>query len=513
MTIRTRLALWYSGLLTLLILIFSVTVITTSRVTILRTIDGVLQDAGQEVRQTISIVPVGEFDPPEPEIAFRSEKVFNAPGVSVQIWQTHYNGENIVPDLLRESQDISERTEPLAPEAITITEPHFITTTVDGIPERVASFPFYDENNNQIGLIQIGTPIRAVEQSNDILLATMVIGAFISIMVSAGLGLWLSQRLLRPIEDITQAAASIADADDLSTRLQWQGPSDELGKLTEVFNHTMARLEHLFNVQQRFIGDVSHELRTPLTSILGNLELMERYGHDPESMDVIHREAKRMSRMVNDLLLLTRADFGELEVDFYPIDLDTIAVDVYEQSLLLKKKRQLSINMGEMEPVRMHGNSDRIRQLMLNLMSNAIKFTGDGGSITLSVYKEGNQAVIKVEDTGIGISDEDKARIFDRFYQADPSRTRDNMTSDEVDGAGLGLSIASWIVNIHNGSIDVQSTVGEGTTFIVRLPLTRETDSRRGQPPRTPPTPRSSPLADSKSTNQRKLPDAPGSSD
>ncbi len=497
MTIRTRLALWYSGLLTLLILIFSVTVTTTSRITILRTIDQVLEGAGQEVRETISIVPVGEFGPPEPEISFGSEKVFKAPGVSVQIWRTRQDDTGIVPELLRGSQDISSRTQPLAPDAINVTEPHFITTTVDDIPERVASFPFYDDNGNHIGLIQVGTPVRAVEQSNDILLAIMIIGATVSIVVSIGLGLWLSRRLLRPIEDITQAAASIADADDLSTRLAWHGPRDELGKLTEVFNHTMARLEHLFNVQQRFIGDVSHELRTPLTSILGNLELMERYGHDPESMDVINREARRMSRMVNDLLLLTRADFGELEVDFYPIDLDTNALDVYEQAQVLKKKRELNLKIGRMEHVRMQGNSDRMRQLMLNLMSNAIKFTGDGGEITLSVYKEADRAIIKVEDTGIGISDEDKARIFDRFFQADPSRTRDNQTSDDVDGAGLGLSIASWIVNIHNGQVDVQSTLGEGTTFLVYLPLTQESNSRRGKPPGAPRSPGTPPLTSS----------------
>jgi signal transduction histidine kinase len=221
---------------------------------------------------------------------------------------------------------------------------------------------------------------------------------------------------------------------------------------------------------------------------------MERYGHDPESMDVINREARRMSRMVNDLLLLTRADFGELQVDFYPIDLDTIAMDVYEQALMLCKDRELTMQMGRIEHVRIEGNSDRMRQLMLNLMSNAIKFTGDGGQITLSVYKENDRAVIKVEDTGIGISDEDKARIFDRFFQADPSRTRDNQTSDEVDGAGLGLSIASWIVNIHNGSIDVQSTLGEGTTFLVRLPMTQDTDSRRGKPPGAPRSPDAPPL-------------------
>jgi len=240
---------------------------------------------------------------------------------------------------------------------------------------------------------------------------------------------------------------------------------DELGRLTSVFNQMMGRLESLFSVQQRFVADVSHELRTPLTSIQGNLELIRRYGLDEESLIAMESETNRMSRLVNDLLMLARTDYGGVKVELYTTDLDTIVLEMFEQAKVLTKDRDLKIAMPQFEPVRIKGNSDRLRQLMLNLLSNAIKFTPDGGEIHIGLERINNRAVLWVKDTGIGIGDDDLTRIFDRFYQSDPARTHTG------EGFGLGLSISKWIVATHDGEIRVTSQQGEGTTFTVTFPV------------------------------------------
>jgi len=311
---------------------------------------------------------------------------------------------------------------------------------------------------------------------SDMLILSFGLATVAAILASMALGMWVSDRLIRPIERITHTAASIVNANDLSTRISYDGPMDEIGHLAEVFNQTMARLEQLFSVQQRFVGDVSHELRTPLTSILGNLELMKRYGYDQESLEAVYREADRMRRMVNDLLLLARADNGELKVVRQSMMLDALVLEVYEEAHVLAAKRQLKILLGKLEDLPIEGDADRLKQLLLNLVNNAIKFTPDGGTIKLEAYQQAGRALLVVSDTGIGISEADQKRIYDRFFQADHSRVH----REGHDGAGLGLSIVRWIVQAHDGQIQVNSALGQGTTFTVSLPLDRRECADKG---------------------------------
>jgi signal transduction histidine kinase len=215
---------------------------------------------------------------------------------------------------------------------------------------------------------------------------------------------------------------------------------------------------------------VSHELRTPLTAISGNVEIIKRYGPDQDSIDAIESEAKRMSRLVNDLLLLARADNGELKLNVEELDLDIVVGEAYREARILAKDRDLKVTVVDFEPVRIRGDADRLKQLLSNLLINAIKFTPDGGQIIINLRKTEHDAILQVQDTGIGISPEDLQRIFDRFYQADASRVR----LDNAEGAGLGLSIAQWIAQAHGGKIQVDSTVGEGTTFTVTIPHIEE---------------------------------------
>lgn len=465
MTIRKRLALWYAGLLTSIILIFSAVVFSIMQVSMLSTVDQVLERNATEMIQNIRIVPFSDPEGLQTQVLFRSDSPFQVPSMSIQVWQTYDGGRSIPPLLLRSSNDLIGFDRPLDSNTLFAEQKVFNTNTINGISGRVTTRPFF-AGGRQIGVIQVATPVETIERTNEALLIVMAISTAISVMVAMALGMWLSERSLRPINDITEAAARIANADDLSTRLTWHGPMDELGRLTQVFNRMMGRLESLFKVQQRFVADVSHELRTPLTSIQGNLEIIERYGMDVDALRAIKSESERMSRMVSDLLLLARADYGELKVDLYPLDLDTVGLQVYEQSLILAKNRKLKIILEKFEPVQIIGNSDRIQQLLLNLINNALKFTPDDGTVKLEIFPHGSDAVIRVSDTGIGIAKEDLEHIFDRFFQADDSRTH----RFDSDGAGLGLSIAQWIVRVHQGEISVDSAVGEGTTFTVRIP-------------------------------------------
>lgn len=461
--------MWYSGLLMVVIIIFSIVVITVSRVTLLQTVDHILETTSLAIHDSIEVLPVDGSDNDVPiELIYETEDLFSSPSISVQVWRTHHNGEVLeTPVIDHSSNDIIRMQHALDPNFLHSQETIINSIVVNNIPERVITQPIQTAEGEILGVLQVALPLTAVAHANDQLLVITLITATICILISIGLGMWLSAHLLEPINRMKQAAENVANAEDLTNRIQWDGPIDELGELSNVFNHMMGRLEHLFTVQQEFIGDVSHELRTPLTSIIGHLEIMERYGVDKESLDALHREAKRMSRMVNDLLLLTRADSGEINIDLYPIDLDHIALDVFEHSLQLAKDRELKIDIGRIEPVRINGNADRIRQVLHNLVNNAVKFTDDGGQITISAYQDKQNAVIEVTDTGIGINEADCKRIFDRFFQADSARVRHS----ETDGAGLGLSIVRWIVTMHKGTISVASKVGEGTTFTIKLPV------------------------------------------
>lgn len=467
MSIRTRLILWYSGLLAAIILIFGVAVYGVMRTALTSTIDRTLQNAINQVLNNSRASVIGQFGPPGQVALILPPDLdaFGLSGVLVQVW----NLTTPTPSLIDASSNIAEYPEPLDTSALRAVapgdEPASLYSRIDQYNSewRVLTYAL-DVWGRRIA-IQVATSSQAIKEATTMLLTIMGVASALGILGSVVLGMWLSSRALKPINRITEAAGRIARTDDLTTRLTWSGPMDELGRLTRVFNHMMDRLAHLFGVQQRFVADVSHELRTPLTAIRGNLDIIKRYGMDKASFEAIESEVDRMTRLVNDLLLLARADYGELTLELEPIDLDTIVSEVYREARVLAKDRDIKVTIGDFEPARVNGNADRVKQLLLNLVSNALKFTPDGGRIILNLRQEEDEAVLEVQDTGIGISPEDQKRIFDRFYQAEPSRARRT-----GEGAGLGLSIAKWIVDAHKGKIGVRSEPGKGTTFIIRLP-------------------------------------------
>lgn len=314
------------------------------------------------------------------------------------------------------------------------------------------------------GLLEVFETPAAYQQVEQTFTVILLVGIPLALLIALVIGWWITRAALRPIDRISRTVQAIGVSRDLSRRVAFVGPMDEVGRLANTFDDMMGRLEKVFDTQKRFVADASHELRTPLTAIRGNADLY-RIAPPQERDDcitAIRRESERMSRLVADLLLLAAADIEEQPVHKQEIDLGSILRDVYRSAgVLAGEKVKLTIDVKH--DVTLQADPDRIKQLVLNLVDNAIKFTPEGGDVTVRLVREGQLARIDVIDSGIGIPQEEQQSIFDRFYRVETSRSKR--------GSGLGLSICSWIAAAHNGRIGVSSRPGGGSTFSVWLPL------------------------------------------
>jgi len=354
----------------------------------------------------------------------------------------------------------------LDPFNIQATEPKFREAGDDENLLRVLSFPLAS-NGSQIAVLQVAVSLNDIRIAREYLIFVLVVIWIYGILL-VGFALWLTLgRSLEPLKSIVDTANQINRADDLSRRIPLQGfEDDEIGGLIQTFNRTLERLEQLFLSQQRFLADVSHELRTPLTVIKGNADLMRKLKRfDDESLASIDQEAGRLTRLVGGVLMLAQAESGNLPLVFQPVELDILLTEVFHEMRLIAGNR-VRVHLNEIDQIQVNGDRDRLKQVLLNLVGNAIQYTPEDGDVFLALARIGDQARIICHDTGPGIPPSDLPHIFDRFYRAEESRTRSGST-----GFGLGLSIAKWIVEHHNGRIDVDSKEGMGTTFAIWLPL------------------------------------------
>jgi two-component system OmpR family sensor kinase len=458
----------YASLLALAMLIFSAATLSVLNWTLRHQVDDTLLKSAEDIRlaAVLGAAPSLSGDPLISELLMAQINSLSAPGLFAQIWLHDSESRQPYPYDSSWSMLGMGYTGPLDPEALNSDREVRRDVVINGYHLRVITVPLLI-NGDVRGHIQVGSSLRTVDAAMDRLLKIMLIFGAATMLAALFLGDNLTIRALRPIDTIAQTAQQITAADDLSRRIPYES-QDELGQLTKIFNQTLGRLERLFNAQRRFVADVSHEMRTPLTTIRGNVSLMRRIGYDEEAITAIDGEAQRMTRLVEDLLLLAKADAGRLSLDKSPVELDTLVLEVYNQAHVLSNGT-VEVHLGQLDQARVMGDSDRLKQLLLNLVSNGLKYTPDGGSVTLSLSRDEAWVRIDVTDTGIGIPAEDLPHIFDRFYRVDKTRSR------AMGGTGLGLSIARWIAEAHDGQLEVISEVGKGSTFTVMLPLITDT--------------------------------------
>lgn len=313
----------------------------------------------------------------------------------------------------------------------------------------------------------------------------IVLGPAVFLLSTIG-GWFLAKASLHPVDEITRTAQDIT-ASNLSRRIPVPKTNDEIGRLSETLNDMISRLESSFERIRQFTADASHELRTPLTILTGEMELALRTRKSPqEYQDILSsalQEVLRLSHVVESLLLLSRSDMGQVSMHKEPTNLTETLADLADAATILGTQKDIYITFRHTEDLFIEADRAKLYQMFLNLVDNAVKYTPEGGMISIAVHRDGGFAEVRVRDTGIGISLEHRAKIFDRFYRVDKARSR------EVGGAGLGLSIVQWIVQIHGGTINVESEPGQGSTFIVCLPLiveppsisTEETDGQKPQ--------------------------------
>ena len=464
MSIRGRLTVWYVTLLAVVLMIFTTTFYVMLRLSLNTEVDRTLEERAEQIVTDIVV-----RNPPAnirqtgfirlPELA-----VFSSNLIYIQV--TEADGQIIL-----RSDNLGGYALPISEtilETINQGQPLMVETRVEGVGLRIYSQPIvYDQR--VIGLVQVGQSLVEVEATLRRVLFSLIGGTILTLIAATLMGAMMANMSLRPIDRITSTANQIVSAEDLAQRLPVTGTNDELDRLSQTINGMMARLDSFFQAQIRLSADVSHELRTPLTIIRGNVDLL-RHGRDDtveeraETLAAIDSAMDRMARIVSDLLLLSQADAG-MSLTMRPLELELLLLEVFHEAHTLAGG--VGLRLGHTEAATVHGDADRLKQLLINLMHNGIKHTPSGGCVTISLYNEADRARVSVADTGSGISPEDLPHIFDRFYRAKGQKRQ---------GSGLGLAIAKWIAEAHGGSLAAESQVGNGSTFILRLPLTDQTE-------------------------------------
>lgn len=455
MTLRLRLTLIYTGLVSGAVVLLSIVIYSMVSVVMMDQVDNRLEIISSQIIENLRADATGGLDLTSATYEVSNEYFY-------QVWSADRQ-------LVLYSDNTSEFTRALNSEGLSQTQPVFQEVDHSGQTFRVLSVPLA-VNNENYGWLQVAVPLDELRYTQRLLQIVFGVSAVFVIAV-AGVTTWLvTGQALEPLVTMAEISKKITSTDDLSKRIPVNTSSnDEVGGLVLTFNQTLVRLERLFNAQRRFLADVSHELRTPLTVIKGNVGLMRMMkSYDEESLNSIESEVDRLTRLVGDLLLMAQAETGKLPLAMDQVEIDDLLFEVFEQLKVLSAG-QHDIRIENIEPVMVIGDRDRLKQVLLNLGSNAIKFTPDGKRITLNLRVKDNWVRLSVCDEGPGMSKDEVGQLFERFYRGDKARKRYKGKT----GFGLGLPIAYWIVRNHGGHIEVETELGKGSTFTVYLPVSQ----------------------------------------
>jgi len=332
-------------------------------------------------------------------------------------------------------------------------------------PDRSRGLP--DRLDIQSAALVVGRSTEDRDAALQRLRYTLLLAVPLTLIFAGGGGVFLARRALKPVEQIAQTAQEIEEH-DLSRRIEVH-TRDELGGLAATLNQMIERLERAFKRQRQFTADASHELRTPLAAIQAEstltLQKEREKGDYKKSLELISQDAAYMSGTIDKLLALARADAGKEQLSFEQIDLSEFLSGLAPDVEILCREKGLQFQLDQMENLIVRGDRVGLRVLFSNLIDNAIRYTTGGGTVAVSLAKEGHLAIVNLRDTGVGIPPEDMPHIFERFYRVDKAHSRSE------GGSGLGLAICQHIAEVHGGKIEVESRVGKGSAFSVFLPL------------------------------------------
>jgi heavy metal sensor kinase len=316
-------------------------------------------------------------------------------------------------------------------------------------------------------LLQVGVPLAETDAVLSRYRGLLLGGALPALLIGALASWWVSAFALAPLVRMA-TAARVIDVQALDQRLTTRGARDELDSLAEAFNETLGRLEQTIGEMRQFSAALAHELRTPMAALRGEIDLALRGAGADEAQRAAFasqiEEIDRLRRLTDQILTLARADAGEIPLTFSRTDMGDLAASLVDQLVPVAEARGITLSCERPDAAMVSGDAAWLRRLLLNLIDNALKFTGEGGRVLVRVSQEAGRVSIQVRDTGIGMPPEVARRAFERFFRGDSAR------SSATEGAGLGLSLAHWIVGRHHGAITVESTPGEGSTFTVTLP-------------------------------------------
>lgn len=344
----------------------------------------------------------------------------------------------------------------------------------DGVFERTASLPSGSLLISAVAsrhyVVEVGVSTARTEETLRQVLLLLAVGLPIGVLIAVSGGFVLVRRALKPVNRIAHKAEEISQH-NLSERLPVVHSGDELERLSISLNHMIARLEDAIQSSKRFVADASHELRTPLTVLRGELESLAQdpqlKAHTLESVGSLLEEVDRLAEIVESLLALSKLDAGEASSERVRFDLGELVTTTAEQMSLLAEDKSIRVECDAAPNVIVEGDRSRMKQVVVNLLDNAIKYTPNGGNVLLRIARDGDNAVLEVADNGIGIPTEALPHMFKRFFRVDDSRSRDQ------GGAGLGLSIVKSICTAQGAEVDVTSRPGGGSCFRVRQPLAR----------------------------------------
>ena len=451
LTLRARLTIWYVTALVVILLVFAAGVLALQQRIGLRRVDGALDATAAQLANMLR-EELRELDAPR-LAAEESRNVIAAPGRALAVLDA-------AGGVLAARVDAVALSDLLggAP------SPGVRTVATRGGSWRVHVEPRTLEGVDMI--LVVGSPLSDLARDQRELREAMALGIPFALLLAAAGGLWIAAAGLRPVTTMARRASAIPPTgeDDLGPPLR----DDELGQLTRAFNGLVARLRAALQTQRQFMADASHELRTPVSVIRTAADVaLSRDTRDEaeyrDALTIASAQSRRLGALVDDMLVLARADAGGYPfrpVDFY---LDDVIDECRQAVGVIAARRRVSVQFSGAADVPMRADTELIRRLMVNVLQIAVQHTPQDGAVSVDVTIDGSEVGIRVSDSGRGIATADRARIFDRFVQLDPSR--------RADGAGLGLTIAKWIAEAHGGSLTIESSGPRGTTFCVRLPL------------------------------------------